>query len=170
MPVVAAHNLGIDLSKSADYGILYACFGMGALIGAISIGTVFATTSKPLLVRVCLVGYALSLCAFALQRSTVPADVNVAVTGAFYFAFITALNTTLQARVDENVRGRVMALWMMGFGGTVGVGNLLIGPVVAAVGITDVLLFGAGVALLLAWYADVRPPEVQVVLGAELVQ
>jgi MFS family permease len=170
MPVVAAHNLGIDLSKSADYGILYACFGMGALIGAISIGTVFAATSKPLLVRVCLVGYALSLCAFALQRSTVPADVNVAVTGAFYFAFITALNTTLQARVDENVRGRVMALWMMGFGGTVGVGNLLIGPVVAAVGITDVLLFGAGVALLLAWYADVRPPEVQVVLGAELVQ
>jgi MFS family permease len=170
MPVVAAHNLGIDLSKSADYGILYASFGMGALTGAISIGTVFATTSKPLLVRVCLVGYALSLCAFALQRSPVPADVNVAVVGAFYFAFITALNTTLQARVDENVRGRVMALWMMGFGGTVGVGNLLIGPIVAAVGITNVLLFGAGVALLLAWYADVRPPEVQVMLGAELAQ
>ena len=64
-----------------------------------------------------------------------------------------------------------MALWMMGFGGTVGIGNLLIGPVVAAVGITDVLLFGAAVALALAWYADVRPPpEVQVVLGAELAQ
>jgi MFS family permease len=172
MPVVAVHNLGINLSKSADYGILYASFGTGALIGAISIGTVFAATSKPLLVRVCLVGYSLSLCAFALQRSPIPADVNVAVTGAFYFAFITALNTTLQARLRENVRGRVMALWMMGFGGTVGVGNLLIGPVVAAVGITNVLLFGAAVALVLAWYADVRPPppEVQVVLGAELAQ
>ncbi len=171
MPVVAAHNLGINLSKSADYGILYACFGAGALAGAISIGTVFAQTSKPLLVRVCLVGYAVSLCAFALQRSPVPAYVNVAVTGAFYFAFITALNTTLQARLHENVRGRVMALWMMGFGGTVGIGNLLIGPIVAAVGITDVLLFGSVVALGLAWYADVRtPPEVQVVLGAELAQ
>jgi predicted MFS family arabinose efflux permease len=169
--VVAAHNLGINLSKSADYGILYASFGTGALIGAISIGTVFARTSKPMLVRVCLVGYSLSLCAFALQRSTVPADVAVAITGAFYFAFITALNTTLQARVQENVRGRVMALWMMGFGGTVGIGNLLIGPVVEAVGITTVLLFGAVVALGLAWYADVRPPpEVQVVLGAELAQ
>jgi MFS family permease len=171
MPVVAAHNLGINLSKSADYGILYACFGAGALAGAISIGTVFAHTSKPLLVRVCLVGYSLSLCAFALQRSTVPADVNVAVTGAFYFAFITALNTTLQSRLHENVRGRVMALWMMGFGGTVGIGNLIFGPVVAAVGITNVLLFGSVVALGLAWYADVRPgPEVQVVLGAELAQ
>jgi predicted MFS family arabinose efflux permease len=171
MPVVAAHNLGINLSKSADYGILYACFGAGALAGAISIGTVFAHTSKPMLVRVCLVGYSLSLCAFALQRSPVPADVNVAVTGAFYFAFITALNTTLQSRLQENVRGRVMALWMMGFGGTVGIGNLIIGPVVGAVGITSVLLFGSVVALGLAWYADVRtPPEVQVVLGAELAK
>jgi hypothetical protein len=171
MPVVAAHNLGINLSKSPDYGILYACFGTGALAGAISIGTVFAATSKPLIVRVCLVGYSLSLAAFALERSPVPAYVNVAVVGAFYFAFITALNTTLQAGLQENVRGRVMALWMMGFGGTVGIGNLLIGPVVAAVGITHVLLFGACVALVLAWYADVRPrPDVQVVLGAELAQ
>jgi predicted MFS family arabinose efflux permease len=171
MPVVAAHNLGIDLSKSADYGILYACFGIGALAGAISIGTVFAQTSKPMLVRVCLVGYAVALCAFALQRQTIPADVLVAITGAFYFAFITALNTTLQSRLHENVRGRVLALWMMGFGGTVGIGNLLVGPVVAAVGITNVLLFGAGVALVLAWYADVRsPPDLQLVLGAELAQ
>jgi MFS family permease len=172
MPVVAAHNLGINLSTSPDYGILYACFGFGALAGAISIGTVFARTSKPMLVRVCLVGYALTLCAFALERAPLPAYINVAVTGAFYFAFITALNTTLQARLTENVRGRVMALWMMGFGGTVGVGNLLVGPVVEAVGITNVLLFGALVALVLAWYADVRPPgdSVQVVLGAELAQ
>jgi MFS family permease len=172
MPVVAAHNLGINLSKSPDYGILYACFGTGALAGAISIGTVFVRTSKPLLVRVCLVGYALALCAFALERSPLPAYFNVAVTGAFYFAFITALNTTLQSRLAENVRGRVMALWMMGFGGTVGVGNLLVGPVVEAVGITSVLLFGAVVALVLAWYADVREAGegVQVVLGAELVQ
>ena len=166
MPVVAAHNLGINLSDSPDYGILYACFGTGALAGAISIGTVFTRTSKPLLVRVCLVGYSFTLFAFALQRSPIPAYVNVAVLGAFYFAFITALNTTLQARLEEHVRGRVMALWMMGFGGTVGIGNLLIGPVVAAVGITDVLLFGSGVALALAWYADVRtPPEPQVVLA-----
>ena len=63
-----------------------------------------------------------------------------------------------------------MALWMMGFGGTVGVGNLIGGPVVSALGITGVLLFGAGVALALAWFADVRPPESQVTgLSAEII-
>jgi predicted MFS family arabinose efflux permease len=157
MPVVAAHNLGID-PKSANYGLLYACFGTGALVGAISIGTVFSQTSKPMIVRVCLVGYAGALTTFALLRSALPAYVVVAVVGGFYFAFITALNTALQSRLGDAVRGRVMALWIMGFGGTVALGNLVVGPVVSAVGITDVLLFGAGVALLLAWYADVRVP------------
>jgi hypothetical protein len=43
--------------------------------------------------------------------------------------------------------------------------------VVQAIGITNVLLFGAGVALALAWYADVRtPPEVQPAVGVELAQ
>jgi hypothetical protein len=51
-----------------------------------------------------------------------------------------------------------MALWIMGFGGTVALGNLLVGPVVSSVGITKVLIFGAAVALVLAWYADVRVP------------
>jgi MFS family permease len=158
MPVVAAKNLGID-PKSAEYGLLYACFGMGALIGAISIGTVFSRTSKPLIVRVCLIGYAAALTAFALLRAALPAYVVVAVVGGFYFAFITALNTTLQTRLADGVRGRVMALWIMGFGGTVALGNLIVGPVVSSVGITDVLIFGAGVALCLSWYADVRAPR-----------
>jgi len=155
MPVVAAHNLSIRPS-STSYGILYACFGTGALVGAISIGTVLARVSKPTIVRVCLVCYSLSLTGFALTRVALAAYFVVAVVGAFYFAFITSLNTSMQARLENAVRGRVMALWMMGFGGTVGVGNLIVGPVVSAVGITNVLLFGAGVALLLAWFADVR--------------
>jgi predicted MFS family arabinose efflux permease len=157
MPVVAAHNLGIQPS-STSYGILYACFGTGALVGAISIGTVFTNVSKAAIVRVCLVFYCLSLTGFALTRDALASYFVVAVVGAFYFAFITALNTALQARLENAVRGRVMALWMMGFGGTVGIGNLIIGPVVSAVGITTVLLMGAGVALVLAWFADVRAP------------
>ena len=157
MPVVAAHNLGIRPS-SAGYGILYACFGTGALAGAISIGTVFARLSKPTIVRVCLICYSLSLTGFALIRDALAAYFVVALVGAFYFAFITSLNTSMQARLENAVRGRVMALWMMGFGGTVGLGNLIVGPVVSDLGITNVLLFGAGIALVLAWYADVRAP------------
>jgi predicted MFS family arabinose efflux permease len=155
LPVVASQSLHID-PKSASYGILYACFGTGALLGAISIGTVFAQRSKAQIVRVCLVGYAFALALFAELRWAAPAYGVIVVVGMFYFAFITSLNTVLQSELDDAVRGRVMALWIMGFGGTVAVGNLIAGPVVAALGVSDVLLFGAGVALALAWFADVR--------------
>ena len=60
----------------------------------------------------------------------------------------------LQSHVDDAVRGRVVALWIMGFGGTVPVGVLMGGALAHATSITLVLLIGAGVAALLAAYAD----------------
>ena len=74
--------------------------------------------------------------------------------GVAYFAVITSLSTVLQEQLDDSSRGRVMALWIMGFGGTVPIGNLLAGPVIEATSITVVVLIGAAVAVVLAWYAD----------------
>jgi hypothetical protein len=64
------------------------------------------------------------------------------------------MSTILQAHLEDAVRGRVMALWMMAFGGTVPVGVLVAGAVAEHTSITNVVLFGAGVAVLLAGYAN----------------
>jgi hypothetical protein len=56
--------------------------------------------------------------------------------------------------VEDAVRGRVMALWIMAFGGTVPVGVLVAGPIAQATSITAVLVFGAVAAVALAAYAD----------------
>jgi hypothetical protein len=50
-----------------------------------------------------------------------------------------------------------MALWVMGFGGTVPLGNLLAGPLIEATSITVVVFGGAVIALGLAWLADLTP-------------
>ena len=97
-PVVAERNLGID-ERSTAYGVLYACFGAGAVIGALSIGTVFANRSKARIVRVALVAYAVSLTVFALLRDPAPAYPVVVVVGLTYFAFITSLSTVLQEQL-----------------------------------------------------------------------
>ena len=60
MPVIAEENLGID-PKSSSYGILYACFGLGAALGAITVGTVFAQRSKVKLIRPGFVAFAITL-------------------------------------------------------------------------------------------------------------
>jgi len=73
---------------------------------------------------------------------------------------ITSLATTLQEQLDNRVRGRVMALWIMGFGGTVPVGNLIAGPIIEATSMTTVMLAGAACAVGLAFYARLEPqPE-----------
>jgi hypothetical protein len=50
-----------------------------------------------------------------------------------------------------------MGLWMMGWAGLVPLGGLLAGPLIDAVGIVWVLLFGAAVAAALA--LAVREPD-----------
>ncbi len=153
MPVIAAENLGMK-PRSVDYGIFYAVFGLGAAVGAISVGTWFAGYSKARLVRPALVAFGLLLVVFALVRTPAAAFAIAPVLGYAYFVVITSLSTVLQEHVDDAVRGRVMALWIMGFGGTVPVGVLLAGPLSSATSISFVLLVGAVVAIGLAGYAN----------------
>lgn len=158
MPTLADRNLGIA-ARSTEYGYLYACFGVGALLGALSIGTVLADRSLERVVRVGLIAFAAFLALFSLLRSPAPAYPAVLLVGLAYFAVITSLSTVLQQRLDDSNRGRVMALWIMGFGGTVPLGNLLAGPLIEATNVTVVVLAGAAIALGLAWYADLRPVD-----------
>ena len=89
------------------------------------------------------------LTAFALlrtRRAGVPARRSSSV--FFYFLVITSLATVLQENVDDGIRGRIMALWIMGFGGIVPVGVLVGGFVASYTSVTLVLLIGAVAALL----------------------
>ena len=156
MPVLADENLGIA-ARSTSYGWLYAAFGLGAMLGALSVGTIFSQMAKEDLVRWGLVAFGLALAAFSWLRSPVPAYLVIVLVGFFYFGVVTALSTVLQTHLATFERGRVMALWMMAFGGTVPVGNLLAGPLIDATSVTTVVFPGAVIALGLAWWADLRP-------------
>jgi predicted MFS family arabinose efflux permease len=155
MPVLADRNLGIDPSTTA-YGWLYACFGLGAMLGALSVGTTFSNVAKEDVTRWGFVAFGLSLGVFSLLRQPAPAFVTIVVVGFFYFASVTALSTVLQMHLAGSERGRVMALWMMAFGGTVPLGNLVAGPLISATSVTTVVLPGAIISVVLAWWADLH--------------
>lgn len=158
-PVLAERNLGIDEEATA-YGVLYACFGCGGLLGALAVGTVLSRRPKARIATAALVGFAASLTVFALLRAPGPAYPVAVLVGFGYFCFITSLSTVLQEQLGDHERGRVMALWIMGFGGTVPLGNLLAGPLIDHTSITVVMLGGAVCALLLTLYARLeRSPD-----------
>lgn len=156
MPKIAGDHLGI-VPKSTAYGILYGFFGLGAVVGALSIGTIFAGSSMPKLTRRGLVGFAVMLVVFGSLRTSAPAYVAILILGCVYFAVITSLSTILQQDLDDAVRGKVMALWIMGFGGTVPFGGLLGGWFIEQAGIVPMVLVGATVAVALSLFLDFEP-------------
>ena len=153
MPVIADHNLGID-PKSVAYGVLYASFGLGAALGAITVGTVFAQWEKVTLLRPGFIAFAVLLAAFGLLQTAGPAYVIGALLGYAYFIVITALSTVLQEQIDDSQRGRVMALWIMGFGGMVPVGVLIASWLADATSITAIIIVGAIFSIMLALWSS----------------
>ncbi len=155
MPEIAEANFDIG-PKSAVYGFLYATFGLGAAMGAVTVGTYLAHHSKAKIARRSLVAFAILLTTFALVRDASLAFPVAFVLGFVYFMTITSLSIALQSHLDDAIRGRIMALWIMAFGGVVPLGVLAGGVLVGFISITSVMLIGAVVALLLAWYCDLE--------------
>jgi MFS family permease len=153
MPVVASQNLGVA-PKSTAYAIFYAAFGVGAVIGSLGCGTVLARLSPTVVVRWGLVGFGAALTWLGLSRTPLMGTVAALVVGVTYMAMTTALTTAFQVRLDDTNRGKLTAIWMMGYAGCVALSNIALGPVVDAVEMPPVLIFGAIVAALLAVYAN----------------
>lgn len=148
MPAVAERNFGI-VPESAAYGAFYAVFALGSLLGALAVGTVLAGRSLPHLVRIGLTGFGLNLFVLALIGVPAAAYVVVTLVGFFYFMAVTSMSTIVQHRISDAQRGRVMALWIMAFGGTVPIGGLVFGPMMELTSVTTVMLIGAASAVAL---------------------
>jgi MFS family permease len=159
-PSVARLNFDVD-PTSATYKWLYATWGLGAMLGALSVGTVLAKYDRRMLVVRGLAGFAVLLTAFAIVRSAGLAFPIGFVLGAFYFMTTTAMVTIFQENMHDTERASTMPLWFMAFGGSVPIGNLIFGPVIDAIGARPVLIMGAIVAAGLAWWCDLRrlPPS-----------
>ncbi len=149
MPVIAELNLGVD-ARSTQYGILYGCFGLGAVVGAASVSTVLRSLTSETVVRSALTGFAVCLAALSMVRTIDVAFFVMFLLGMFYFTMPTALTTFMQLHLADVIRGRIMALWMVCFGGVIPINNFFSGPAVEASSLSVVLLFGAFVALAMA--------------------
>ena len=156
LPAIAELNLQVN-PRSSTYGWFYATFGLGALVGAVAVGTVFLRFPRPRLIRLSLFGFAASL---LWLRSTT--DISVAYVAIFlvalcYFTVPTALATHWQEHADSSIRGRIAALWVLSFGGVVPIGNIVGGQIAERASLSTLLLIGVVVALVLG--IVVRIPE-----------
>jgi MFS family permease len=142
--VLAAHFEA--LAEPASLGFVISMLAAGATIGAFGFGWLSARLSRPMILRVTLVGTAVSILPMAL----LPPVSWLATAGFFLGLFWGPLNplvtTLIQQRVPADEQGRVISVQLSAFYAAPPLGMLLTGLAVERWGVGDTYL-ALGVAL-----------------------
>jgi MFS family permease len=116
-------------SSAADYGLLMAAMGAGAIIG----GLVVAHRSRPTpkMLASLMLGFGFFMTLVSLAPNVTWAEIALVPTGAFSIALIATANATLQLNSSQEMRGRVMSLYAIAFLGTTPIGAPLVGLIIS---------------------------------------
>lgn len=132
---------------AALYGLLTGALGGGAVVGAVGLGALGGGVPRSRLVGTAIIAYSISLVAFGASPTFAIGVACIAITGAFFLVVVANLNTSVQLLVPEALRGRVLAVYIMGFTAAYPVGSLVQATLAEHFGARPVTI-GAGLLLL----------------------
>lgn len=124
VPVFVRQELQQDASA---FGLLMSCFGLGALLGAFSLALLSRRGPRPGFLLGGGSGLSLALIAIGFQSSYAFTAVLLVFAGWFLVTFFGMANTTVQFETEDRLRGRVMSLYTLTFGGLAPFGSLFAG-------------------------------------------
>lgn len=139
-------------------GTLSAVFGIGAALGMAALALMRGRMASAKVSSIGLVGLSLGCAVLATATSTVVAVAGFALAGLGFGWAMTGLSTVVQERAPEALRGRIMALWLVGFLGSRPIAAALLG------GTADVfnvyIAFAVAAALCLVMVLWARPGKI----------
>lgn len=166
-PAMAKEMFGVGRGA---YGMLVAAFGLGAVTGSVLIAFIADRMHRSVVARVGIVGLAFGVVGLGLAPVYGVGVAAMFAMGLMYLLLATSLNTGVQARVEDEFRGRVMAIYLSSLLLGVPLGALIQGKVAELVDLRAVVV-GSGVLLLAyaAWtmarYAGLRPLDESLIEG-----
>lgn len=147
MPAFARDVLGLG---EQSYGALLTASGTGALAGALCV----TAASEKFTPRMLALGgvwiFSGMIILFALNRNFYAALPLLAGAGFGMMLFMATSNSALQTSVPDDMRGRVMGVWALIFGGMMPFGSLVSGGLARKVGVPGTIIFGAIVCSIAA--------------------
>jgi MFS family permease len=127
------------------FGIVSACFGAGALVGALSAAAFARTTWRVMFAGAG--GFGLCELVLAPIHSTVLAGVLLFIAGVFFTSYTANSNSAIQLASPDYIRGRVLGLYYYAWNGLAPFGALFVGWM-CDVGGTELALFVGGTSVL----------------------
>ncbi len=110
-------------------GLQVAAFGTGSALSSLGVGVLRSRLGLLRTTRLGIVLLALGLIGYAGAPSELVVLTSLFVAGVGFLLGVTTTNSNLQVRLDEEMRGRVMALWSMAFLGSRPLAGLIDGVV-----------------------------------------
>jgi MFS family permease len=137
-----------------EYGALLSANGIGALAGALTVAMFGHRLRRRLLVFGGLGIFSAMLLLLAVTRSYGLALAYLAIAGWGMLLYFSTTNTLIQTSVEDGMRGRVMGIWALVFGGMMPIGGLEAGTFSHWFGVPWTVAIGAMVcaaAALVTW-------------------
>jgi MFS family permease len=145
MPIFATDVYG---KAESAFGIMGSAVGVGAVLGTLTLATLSNIERRGMVMMGAILLLGMSLVAFSQARSFELALVLLAVTGAAQMVYLTTNQTILQLIVPDELRGRVMGIYMLSQG-MMPLGGLLGGALAEVIGApTAVALLGCMVCVM----------------------
>lgn len=145
LPLVASDTLH---ANATIYGLLTACFGAGALVGALLAASFGRATWRILLLSAA--GFGFGEVLLAPQSTVAGAVLLLMATGVFYTLYTSNSNSMVQLATPGYLQGRVAGLYSYIFAGTSPFGALLAGLLTERGGTQLAFFVAGGTALAFA--------------------
>jgi MFS family permease len=150
MPVAAVELLG---GGPGTLGLLLSCVGAGAFTGGLHLAGRGSPRRMGSLIGSASVVYGTSVIGFCFSRVPAASFLLLVAAGAGMMRQSVGCNTLIQSLVADNMRGRVMSLYVLTFVGLAPLGSLFLGWLAEHIGIAGaVRLAGLWVLLSAAWF------------------
>lgn len=145
MPLVARDLIH---GGAQTYGILLGAFGLGAVVGAISIGEVRKRLSGEAAIRACMLSMGGAIAAVAMSREPVLTVAALVAAGAMWLMAFTLFDIGVQLSAPRWVAGRSLAAYQAAYSGGIAIGSWGWGRLTDAAGVKIALLVSAALMLL----------------------
>jgi MFS family permease len=143
------------------FGLITSAAGLGAVSGALFVATYGDRGIRGQMLFTAAMIFPLVLVLFALNTNFILALLLTYLLGVGFMLQFTQINTLLQTRVEDHMRGRVLSLYTLTFFGFTPFGNLLVGALGETLGLSVALIIMATVTLLSAVIIFWRTPELK---------
>jgi predicted MFS family arabinose efflux permease len=144
LPLFAREELGLDATA---YGALFAGLGIGAVLGSLTLAFMRRRPALLLMLGGCAL-FGTAMLALSISRSLAMALPLTLVLGYTWMLAVNTINATIQANVRDELRGRVMALYVTVFLASAPLGGLVSGALADAFGAPAAFAICAGLTMV----------------------